>query len=401
MTNINEDMVATMTPRNRAIRIVVGLLIAGLMAACGGGVDAEGEEREADHEEGFVELDASAVSAVEIEMVTVEEGFDEVLEATGTVIYDQNRVAYVGPRAEGRVVEIARDLGDRVEAGTVLAVLESPELGEAEAQHDASRAELELARENHEREQALYDKGISSRKEMLEARTAYDAAQAAFRASEARHRTLGALGTEATHGGNGAMFSVVAPLAGTVVERGITLGQIAGPEDRLFTVAALQSLWLTLDIYDKDLTRVREGQIVEVRVAPFGEEVFHGRVSYLGQVIDSITRTVKARVEIQNMDERLRPGMFARATITGLDAAGTVTVHESAIQNLEGRDVVFVAVAGSEPPRFEIRGVVLGTRVGGDRIIVLEGLGVGETVVGVGSFYLKSEILKESFAPEH
>ncbi len=386
-------------PGLRIVSLGLILLVLGACSPEAPGVaqDASG----AAHDEGFVELDSAAAAQVKLEVVAVQPITDDALEATGTIIYNLNRVARVGPRAEGRVVRIRHDLGDRVSRGTPLAVLESPELGEAEAAHAQARAEVALARENYERERSLFEKGISSRKEMLEAKTELERRAAEFAAATARHRTLGAVEHDTDTATRGGIYTVSAPLSGTVVERDLVLGEIVGPGNDLFTVADLTTLWLILDIYDRDLSRVRVGLPVEVATSAFPGERFTGRLTYLGQVVDSVTRTVKARVVIDNPDQKLRPGMFATAAVRGITPSAALGVPQAAIQQLDGRTVVFVPT-GPEPwGRFEIRDVEVGPELGTGLVPVISGLMSGARVASRGSFYLKSELLKESFGGEH
>jgi membrane fusion protein, heavy metal efflux system len=378
--------------------LVLIVLSVGGIAACSSDAETQdGAPAEEEHDEGFVAMDSAARANVGLEIVSVGPAGDAVLSATGTIIYDQNRVSYVGPRAEGRVLRIHADLGDRVRAGAALAVLESPDLGEAEAAHEQARAELTLAEENYERERGLFEKGISSRKEMVEARTEFLSKEAAFKAATARHRTLGAIDHPEDSVSVGGLYTLSSPISGTVVDRDIVMGQIVGPEDNLYTVADLTKLWIVLDIYDRDLSRLREGLDVEIRTAAFPRETFRGVLTYVGQIVDPTTRTVKARVEISNPERTLHPGMFATALIHGLEAAGSLAVPEASIQELEGRTVVFVP-AGSG--RFEIREVTVGAPLGDGLVTLLDGLSEGERVVTKGSFYLKSELLKESFGDD-
>jgi membrane fusion protein, heavy metal efflux system len=373
---------------------MAALALAWTVACSASPKESESGSTDEDHLEGFVEMDSAAVANVGLEVVPVSAVIDAVLRATGTIIYNQNQVSFVGPRAEGRVVGIETDLGRRVRVGDPLAVLESPELGEAEAGHEQARAEVELARENYEREVGLFEDGISSRKEMSEARADFRSKEGAFRAATARHRTLGATDHSDDSVSLAGMYTLSAPIAGTVVEREVVLGEIIGVEDDIFTIADLTKLWIVLDIYDRDLSRVRAGLHVEIRTAAFRDRTFEGTLTYVGQVVDPTTRTVKARVEISNPERILRPGMFATAVVHGLESDGALAVPDQSIQEVDGSTVVFVPAG---PGRFEIRDVTVGSALSDDLATILSGLSEGERVVSRGSFYLKSELLKESF----
>lgn len=376
----------------RPVRAWTCLFLSVFVAACAG------EAGEASEDglgapvlpDGTVELDPSAALSVGLTVVEVVPMGEVTLAATGTVLYDQNRVSRVGPRIEGRVVRIAGDLGDQVAAGAPLVVIESAELGEVEAEHARALAELELAQESFDREQGLFEKGISSRKEVLEAQAELERARAALAAASARHRTLDPADSVSADG----YYSLSAPIAGTVVERNVMLGQIVGPDDDLFTVADLRTLWLVLDIYDRDLARVRDGLPVEVEAAAFPGTSFRGTLTHVGQVVDSLTRTVKARVVVANPGNRLRPGMFVTALVRGVDAGAAVAVPQASVHRIEDRTVVFVPLGQG---RYALRDVVTSGSVGDALVTVVRGLAPGDSVVSEGSFYLKSELLKQSF----
>jgi cobalt-zinc-cadmium efflux system membrane fusion protein len=164
---------------------------------------------------------------------------------------------------------------------------------------------------------------------------------------------------------------------------------MVAPTDRLFTVADLSNLWIELDIYERDLAKVREGQEVEVTTAAYPEIVFEGSIVYLADVLDPERRTVHARVEVGDPDGLLRPGMFATAGISVPGGTPVLAVPREAVQSVEGTDVVWVP--GEESGEFHGRPVVTGQELLGGRIEILSGLVAGDTVVVRGAFTLKSE----------
>lgn len=335
-----------------------------------------------------VALDSTAVAVAEIEVDSVRLVHNSTLHANGVLTYDANAVAMVGPKVEGRIVRVFHDLGDRVSRGTRLAILESQEVGDIRAEVGRAQAEADLARQNYEREQRLQEENVSSEKEMLEARAAFESATAALHAAKAKLRVLGALEADTTG------FALIAPLAGTVVERNAVVGQIAGPEDQIFTIVDLMQLWLVVDIYDKDLTKIAAGQDVRIRTDAFRDAIFNGRVSYVGQILDPESHTIKVRVLVENPGQ-LRPGMFARAEVELPEPDGTLAVPRKAVQKLEGETVVFIPQEGC--CRFQAIPIRIGAQVDVDFIVVLSGVQAGQRIVGQGSFFLKSELLKASF----
>jgi cobalt-zinc-cadmium efflux system membrane fusion protein len=357
----------------------------------GGAAEAEAHAGEAE----VVRLDSVAVAVAGIQVEPVATVQTTGLPVTGTITYDANRVSHIGPRTNGRIVALSADIGERVRGGQPLAILESPEVGQLRAEDEEAEALLRIARENHEREVRLEEQGISSRKEVLQAQAELRRAEAAERSAAARLNALGA----GHDNGAGSRFAVTAPFAGVVVAREANLGEMADPADRLFTVANLERLWIELDIYERDLTRISRGQSVEVSTAAYPGRVFPGEIVYVGDILDPQTRTVRARVEIPNESGALKPGMFATARIqVGGGGAPLAVVPQQAVQELEGRKVVFVP--GDEPGEFRARPVELGEPADGGRVVVLSGLQGGERVVTSGAFALRSE-LAEGEIGEH
>lgn len=346
--------------------------------------------------EGVVRLDSAAQRLAGIEIDTVSSGGDGALIANGTITYDANRVSVVGSRAEERVVSVRTDLGARVRAGAVLAMIESSEVGELRGQLERAQALREVARRTYEREQRLYAAEISSQKELLAAETEHRTAEAEYRSALARLEAVGA------STGDGATFSLRTSVSGTVVERNASPGQLVGPETNLFTVADLYHVWITVDVYESDFERVRRGAPAVVLPRALPDEKFAGRVTVAGSVVDTVTRTFKVRVEVENTEGRLRPGMFALVRIDAPGRSGAQeppTVPELAVQELDGKQVVFVP--GTEPGEFVAHPVTLGPRTGSGRVVIAQGVSIGEPIVARGAFQLKAELTKASFGKDN
>lgn len=341
-----------------------------------------------------VTLDSTGQRLAGIELFTVTSGGTGELVANGSITYDANRVSVVSPHIDGRVVSVRADLGQNVQRGAILAVLESPEIGQMRGDLERAAANSDIARRNFEREKRLFEQQITPQKEMLEAEAAYRTAEADRRSAIAR---LGSIGASGAGHGSGASFGLVAPVPGTVVERNASPGQTVGPSVSLFTVADLRSLWITVDIYEGDLARVRQGAPAVVTVPAFANEKFSGKVTYAGGVIDPDSRTFKVRVEVSNVGLRLRPGMFAQVRIPTVSSApepGHVSIPEAAVQEIDGSSVVFVAAmpAGT----YIARKVTLGARPSEGVVTITSGLSQGERVAVKGAFQLSSELSKNS-----
>lgn len=340
-------------------------------------------------ESDVVVLDTASIRLGGIRVAIVDSVTTSGLQVTGSITYDANRVSHVGSRTEARVLAVRTDLGARVASDAVLAILESADVGQLRAEERQGEELVAIAKENFAREQRLEAQGISSRKELLLAEAELRRSEAALRSTEERLAVLGA----AHDHGAGAEYSLVAPFAGTIVARNANRGEVVGGSDVLFTVADLSVVWIELDIFERDLARVRAGQSVVVTVSAYPGRRFPGRVAYVGEILDPTTRTVRARVEVPNANSTLKPGMFATASIqVGDDGRAMAVVPQAAVQEVEGRPVVFVP--GTAPGTFRPVPVVVGETIDGDRVILLGGLLPGSRVVVSGAFALRSELAK-------
>ena len=357
-----------------------------------------GEER--------VTLPAEALQTVSLKTVMVQrQRLEQEIRATAVVKPNENRLAHVSPRIPGKAIEVKAVLGNPVEPGQTLALLDSLELGEKKATFLQSRANLDVARRNYEREERLFRQQISSEKEYLEAKGEFERSQAAAQAAREALRLVGLADAEigkVTWDGKGRPFShfpLVAPFAGTVIEKHITVGELVAPEDKPYTIADLSTLWIVLDVYEKDLGRVSVGAKAQLAVAAYPAESFQGTVTYVSNILDETTRTAQARVEIPNPQHKLKPGMFVTATIMVPvpDATTVLAIPNNAVQRVREKPVAFVQEGAGV---FVARELKLG-RDSGPSTEVLAGLSEGERVVTEGGFYLKSTLLKEEMGEGH
>lgn len=316
------------------------------------------------------------------------------LQVVGTVSYDQDRHAVVGPLVAGRVVRLAAGVGDPVRKGQVLAEIESAEVGQARGELIAHRARLEAAEANMARERELAEKHVSSAREYEMARAHWATERAGVHSATERLRAIGLstsdIAAMVDHDCGGRV-PIRAPIAGAVIERLVTLGQAVEHASDAFTIADLHQLWVQLDVYEKDLSRVHVGQPVEVRAEAFPRNVFRARVAYISPIVDPATRTAKVRVEVANPESKLRIGQLITARLSGdpANADEVVAVPRSAVQRVDGKPVVFVRTGA----RFSSRRIETGATAG-DLTEVKQGLRVGEQVASDGAFLLKSELLR-------
>jgi membrane fusion protein, heavy metal efflux system len=305
--------------------------------------------------------------------------------ATGKIAFDEDHTSRVGSPLSGRVESLLVKPGDVVKKGQPLLTIVSPEVESAIADDRAAAAEVSLQTRNLERLRALLAEQAVAHKDVSQAESDLTKAQAGQERSRARLALLGLRSNE-----HSSRFTLRAPLAGTVVERSV----LPGAEVRsdagtpLVTISDLSRVWVVADVYEKQLSAVRDGQKADVTVASYPGEVFSARIEHVGDVVDAQTRTVKIRLAADNPDHKLKPEMFARIALPLTGPAAAVTVPANAVLSDGEANVVMVAIADG---KFAKRRVEIGPESEG-RLAVLSGLRPGERVVVDGALFLKAEL---------
>jgi cobalt-zinc-cadmium efflux system membrane fusion protein len=316
-----------------------------------------------------------------------------VIRVPGVVEPDAYDEVVVTPLVAGRVVRVAAELGQRVGRGQVLATIASPEMSEARARVQSSRAELEAHDRELRRTEKLVEIGAASRQELERAHAEHTAQVAEVDAARARVSLLRGGTADDEAAGPSDLVTVRAPIDGTVVARAANAGLNVDPAAALFTIADLSTVWAIADVYEQDLARVAVGMRAAVTVPSLPDLQLEGRVAYIDPQIAAATRTARLRVELPNPGHRLRLGMFVSVSLdTGDETSATLSVPRGAVQLVGDRAVVYV-VDHADRHRFVERQVRLGA-ASGDRVAVQSGLTAGERIVVEGSFFVRAELEK-------
>jgi cobalt-zinc-cadmium efflux system membrane fusion protein len=318
----------------------------------------------------------------------------ETIAVFGTIEPNRDRLAQVVPPVAGRVVNISARRGDLVAPGAVLAVIESPEIGEARAAYRQAASELNVAKANLRRTRSLVSAGSIARKEGLRAAADYEKARATIEAASAKLASLGAAAVDPP-GDPPAALAVRAPFAGTVIEKAAVLGEYVEANRVLFTIGDLSALWIETSLFERDLGRVAVAAPAAITVAAYPEERFTGKVTYISSTLDRETRAARARVEVSDPDGRLKPGMFANVRINTATHRPVLSLPDTALVLLQGQMTAFVADAEG----FEPRPVETGAR-SADRVVVKSGLEPGDNVVVSGAYALKARLLKSQISAD-
>jgi RND family efflux transporter MFP subunit len=317
----------------------------------------------------------------------------EGLRAPGVVQPNAYRQVVVTPLVSGRVTRVGAELGQVVQRGQMVAQVFSSELAEAQTRYVSARAELGAHEQELARTEKLVDIGAASRQELERIHAEHTARRADLESAESRLRLLGlsaaAVEVLAPGKGQGATVDVPAPMAGVVTERTAHVGLNLDQTTPLLTVTDLSTVWVVVDVYEKDFSHVTVGSAAQITTHAYPDRTIEGRVSYIDPQVSPETRTAKARIEVPNPRGDLRLGMYAEALFRSGGGASMPMVPRAAVQNVGDRTVVYL-VDPAKPATFIEREVRLGSAAG-DQVAVLSGVQAGDVVVSEGSFSIRAE----------
>lgn len=438
-------------PVRASSRLMAGLLLALAGVACGGATGesdhdghdhASSEHGDDEHEteqaapktdahhvaenrrdcEDDVELPHGALDRYGIDVAPVRAiMLTPTVSAPGHLAFPEGAVARVGSAVAGRIAEVLVRSGASVAAGDPVLVVESPDLGEAQSDYLQKRTvaatatpSVELARGAFDRAKQLYDKvqGIAlsdvqrREAELRQLERDREVARAAEAAAFNRLLLFGMSDTSIREleqtGKIRPRFTIVAPIAGRVVEVAVKLGELVDPgKDRLLVIGDSSTLWAIAEVSESRLAEVVLGASARVRVPALEHAACAGRVAAVPVTIEASTRTAEVRIEVPNPDGAMLPGMFIQVEIDSSRGAGApvIAVPDGAVLTVEGKPSVFIPIeqGGSVFCKHEVE---IGAAVG-EYIPVLAGLEAGDLVVVAGAFRLKAEHGKASAQHEH
>ena len=340
---------------------------------------AEDGEEKAHGPEGFVPMTAERLLASGVAVERVEAGSlaSEIL-AQATITAPPEGRALLTARADGAVTRINKRLGDPVGAGETVALLESREAAAFVADRNAAAARAQAARAAAAREQRLFNAKITARQDLEAAIAARRTAEADLQRSEAAVSAAGVVG--------GRFLAVRSPISGRLTEVDTQLGAYVSAGAELFNVSNPRSIQAEAAVSAVDVQRIQPGDRAIIEL-PSGGQV-EARVRSVTPALDPQSRAATVVLQMAGSPGGLAQGQAVRVRITPRgSAANRIILPEEAVQQVEGRDVVFVQTREG----FQAVAVSAGARTGG-RIEILNGLRPGQTVVTEGAFVLKSQL---------
>lgn len=327
--------------------------------------------------------------------------FQSRLTLPGHVALNENTIIHVVPSVSGMVKEIYKGLGEATKAGEPLAILQSRDMAEAKSSYIAAHKDLVLKEDLYGREETLWKKEVKSEIQFLQARNTFENAKVHL---EQVNQKLLALGMkedqikklpEQKTPLN--IYTIDSPIAGKVIERDISLGEVISEDKQVFVIANLDTVWVELAIPDEDLQKVKKDQKVNL-FAHQGETIQSGNIMYVSPVINQESRTGKAIIQIDNLKQAWHPGDFITAQVIINDQSNFLSLPKSVIQQINGQPHVFVK---KEDGVFEARPIQINGSDKGEFIEIFSGVQEGEEIVSTNTFLLKAELGKGEAEHSH
>jgi cobalt-zinc-cadmium efflux system membrane fusion protein len=277
--------------------------------------------------------------------------------------------------------------GDHVKAGQPMLEISSPDYSQLLAAYLKAEDSYRLAAKNYTRAQDLYQHHAIAERDLEQAESDRNQAQADLNAAEQGMKILGIKDPAAlVKTTSSAQIPVLAPIGGEVVERLVSPGQVVqAGQTQAFTISDLSTVWVLANVYQADLAYVHIGDDVVVQTDAYPVS-FHGRISYVSPSLDPNTRTLQARLVVDNPGEKLKKDMFCTAMLTAGSIQNVLAVPNASILR-DDNNQPFVYI-GTGANQFGRRDVDLGQSQDGQTQI-LKGISVGERVVGDGSLFLQ------------
>lgn len=379
--------------RNRRVQSVTALALLFVLTAC-----SSNDRKRANKMTSFSATASASASPQlftipedqmsHVQVVTVQPTrLTRTLRLTGAVAYNAFKTTPVITQVGGPVSRILVVPGQNVKVGQPMLEVSSPDYSQLLDAYLKAADSYRLADKNYTREQDLYQHHAVAQRDLEQAESDRNQARADLNAADQGMKILGIKNpAELAKNATSAQIPVLAPISGEVVERLVSPGQVVqAGQTQAFTISDLSTVWVLANVYQADLALVRAGDDVVVQNDAY-PGTFHGRISYVSPALDPNTRTLQARIVVDNPGEKLKRDMYCTVTVTAGSINNAIVVPDASILRDENNQpFVYVAVGANQ---FGRREVEIGQSENGQTEIV-KGISVGERVVGDGSLFLQ------------
>jgi len=309
------------------------------------------------------------------------------LRLTGAVAYNSFRTTPVITQVSGPVSRIVVVPGQKVNQGEPLLYVASPDYSQLRTNYLKAKDAYALAQKANARAQDLYQHHAIAEQNVEQAQSAEVQAGGDLVAAQSALKVMGVTDPDAlVQAPPSFEVPVKAPIGGLVVEQDVSAGQLIQPgTTQCFMISDISTVWVLVNVYQKDLPYVRVGDQVTIQTDTY-PEVFHGRIAYVAASLDPSTRTLQARIETNNPGEKLKKDMYVVGTVNAGTIPNAIALPDAAVlRDSENQPFVYAEVSANQ---FGRRSVTLGESVNG-KTEITSGLKAGDQVIGNGSLFLQ------------
>jgi len=323
-----------------------------------------------------------------VQVLTVQpETLTRSLRLTGAVAYNSFRTTPVITQVSGPVSRVVVVPGQKVTQGEPMLYVASPDYSQLRTNYLKAKDAYALAQKANARAQDLYQHHAIAEQNVEQAQSAEVQASGDLVAAQAALKVMGVTDPDALVNAPPSFeVPVKAPIGGLVVEQDVSAGQLIQPgTTQCFMISDVSTVWVLVNVYQKDLPYVRVGDQVTIQTDTY-PETFHGRIAYVAASLDPNTRTLQARIETNNPGEKLKKDMYVVATVNAGTIPNAIALPDAAVlRDTENQPFVYAAASANQ---FGRRSVTLGESLNG-KTEILSGLKPGDQVVGNGSLFLQ------------
>jgi cobalt-zinc-cadmium efflux system membrane fusion protein len=381
-----------MNDRAERGRWLTGLAVAAaillLFVSCGGSGPTSADSSNAKNPNNAELFTIPQEQMAHVQVLTVQSAtLPRTLRLTGAVAYNSFRTTPVITQVSGPVARIVVVPGQRVQKDEPMLYVASPDYSQLRTNYLKAKDAYALAQKANARARDLYEHKAIAEQNLEQAESVEVQAGGDLAAAQAALKVMGITDPDALVKAPPSFeVPVRAPISGEVVEQDVSAGQLIQPgTTQCFMISDTSSVWVLVNVYQKDLPYVRAGDTVAIQTDTY-PEVFHGRISYVAASLDPSTRTLQARIETNNPGEKLKKDMYVSVTVNAGAIPNAIAIPDAAVlRDSENQPFVYAA-AGSN--QFGRRSVTLGESLNGQTQIT-GGLKAGDQVIGNGSLFLQ------------
>lgn len=312
---------------------------------------------------------------------TTTAGIDDELKLSGEINFSDNRVVKVYPFSSGKVMQVKVSMGDLVKKGQTLAIIKSADVVGNYSDISSSGSDVAIAKTQMDNSESLFKNGIATQREYLEAKQNYQKAINAQAKLRAQISINGGGKTSAS-----GEYIVTAPKSGYVLEKKVSEGAfIRGDNaDNMFSIGDIGEVWVVANVYESDISKVKEGQTVDVTTIAYPGKVFKGVIDKINQVLEPDSKVMKIRVRLQNANGQLKPEMFATVVVQNKNGTMATVIPNTAFISDYGKDYVVIY---HDKCNLEVRPITIIKTID-DKTYINSGIKPGEKVISKNELLL-------------